>query len=138
MPLVHYCSECAYPNEYTLDKPRFCSSCGENISQISISSVNNLSKKSSKVIAELEEEVIDINASDFSVEPIEIERNKGIKFGDWAQQSIVDSLTPRIKGVKINTEKELQLIRTEGGMGGMKRHEIDDDGKIKTINSYEK
>lgn len=145
MALTKYCPDCAFPNQYTLDLPRFCGGCGKSLeAKCQPKDISSADKKSEKQISssinhhalqEIEkksllEDVPDFDASVLSIEPIEADNRKGIKFGVLAEQRRNDeNIRPRIKGKKVNSRKIIDEIRKEAGFGvGRKSIEIQDNG----------
>lgn len=129
MPLICYCPDCAFPNQYTLEKPKFCGGCAKPITAQPIvahkPSTKPVQRVSAPVVVESPE--VEIDPSEFEIEAINAERtNKGIKFGDLAFQHKTEEIRPRLKGKKINKKKEIELLRKEASASS--RIEIEDTG----------
>lgn len=114
MPLKTYCTDanCSFPIEYSLEKPSFCPKCGKNLNEHNISIANNKRNNTriSQPIIEQEPE-IDVNPEDFKVSIESFGDNKGVKFGELAEQQKTGF--SRMIPKKINVKKTIASILEE-------------------------
>lgn len=144
MPLKIYCTSCSEPNEYTLTRPAFCSSCGSrfegSIFIVSKKSNNKNEKTWRQPMAgalavndtyiednvENIDNIKDINLNSLQLEiPIDKQKEKGIKFEDLAKQQKTGFT--RDKPKKVNKKKDFQAFLTEAA-NTKKSIEIADNG----------
>jgi len=136
MPLKIYCPTCSSPNEYTLNKPLFCSMCGSKFS--GIASNGNIPKPKpiqpiiAQRVSEDEEEIEGIDDSqlpDISKleleTPIDTQRSKGVIFGEVAFEQKTGFARTQTK--KVDKKKEFEDFLSQA-KNTRKAIDIDDHG----------
>lgn len=136
MPLKVYCPSCSEPNEYTLNKPIFCSQCGSKMSDTNnITHANKISVSPSSVpvrpvvtVVHQEEPTIpaiEINEANIGAEIEAFGENAGVPF----EQALKQSKTgfKRVIPKKVNVKKTIADFQKES------RPKTRDERELETI-----
>lgn len=112
-----YCQRCGSATEYSFDKPKFCSTCGNGFALAQSSPPRQRTAPPPKITQKEEEDDGPERVPDISSLEVEIEASprKGEKFGSILGTQSASNAEERVKGGEVNKEQVLESFKKEAG-----------------------